>query len=102
MGVFNLHSERINAIFFQKQTLETVTLRFVEETHLILVGLLLVADWQVRGVDIQVDVVVTSDAPAALLSCRYPLELHMGVMALLPLLPRRGQAVDPPIHIHRP
>lgn len=74
----------------------------IEETHLILVSLLLVADRQVRGVDIQVDVVVTGDAPAALLSRRHPLELHQDIAALLPLLPRRGQAVDPPVHIHRP
>lgn len=76
--------------------------RSIEETHLILVGLLLVADRQVRSVDIHIDVAVTGDAPAALLSCRHSLELHLGITALLPLLPRRGQAVDPPVHIHRP
>lgn len=74
----------------------------LEETHLVLVGLLLVADGQIRSVDVQVDVIVAGDAPAALLSRRHPLELHLGVMAMLPLLARRGQAVDPPVHIHRP
>lgn len=69
---------------------------------MILVGLLLVADRQVRSVDVQVDAVVAGDAPATLLSCRHPLELHLGITALLPHLPRRGQAVDPPVHIHGP
>jgi len=73
-----------------------------EETHLILVGLLLVADGQVRSVDIQIDVVVAGDAPAALLSRRHTLKLHLGIAALLPHLARRGQAVDPPVHVHRP
>lgn len=71
-------------------------------THLILISLLLVADGQVRGVDIQVDVIVTGDAPATLLSCRHPFELHLSIMALFPLLPCCGQVVDPPVHIHRP
>lgn len=74
----------------------------VEDTHLILVGLLLVADGQVRGVHVQVDVVVAGDAPAALLSCCHPLELHLGITALLPLLPCRRQAENPPVHIHHP
>lgn len=69
---------------------------------LILVGLLLVADGQVRSVDIQIDVVVAGDAPAALLSRRHTLKLHLGIAALLPHLARRGQAVDPPVHVHRP
>lgn len=69
---------------------------------MVLVGLLLVADRQVGGVDVQVDVVVAGDAPAALLRRRHPLELHVGVPALLPLLPGRGQAVDPAVHVHRP
>lgn len=77
-------------------------LYILEGTYLILVGLLLVADGQVRGVDVQVDVVVAGDAPAALLSCRHPLELHVGIAAVLPLLARGGQAVDPPVHIHCP
>lgn len=72
------------------------------ETHLVLIGFLLVADRQVRRVDIQVDVTVTSDAPATLASSRHPLELHLDVMALLPLLARRGQAEDTAIHIHCP
>lgn len=72
------------------------------ETHLVLIGLLLVPDGQVGGVDIQVDVVVTSNAPATLPSRRHPLELHLDVMALLPLLARRGKAEDTTIHVHRP
>lgn len=72
------------------------------ETHLVLKGFLLVADRQVRSVDIQVDVVVTSDAPATLPSSGHPLELHLDVTALLPLLARRGQAEDTAIHIHCP
>lgn len=72
------------------------------ETHLVLIGLLLVADGQVGGVDIQVDVVVTSNAPATLPSSRHPLELHLDVMALLPLLARRGEAENTTIHVHRP
>lgn len=76
--------------------------QLLSETHLVLVGVLLVANRQVGSVHVQVDVVVTSDAPAALLGRRHPLELHMGVMALLPLLPGSGQAVDSPIHIHCP
>lgn len=72
------------------------------EAHLVLIGLLLVADGQVGSVDIQVDVAVTSDAPATLLSSRHPLELHLDVVALLPLLARRGKAEDTTVHVHRP
>lgn len=53
----------------------------VTKTNLILVGLLLVADGQVGSVDVQVDLVVAGDAPAALLSRCRPLELHLGVAA---------------------
>lgn len=72
------------------------------ETHLVLIGLLLVADGQVGGVDIQVDVAVTSNAPATLPSSRHPLEFHLDVMALLPLLARRGKTKDTTIHVHCP
>lgn len=72
------------------------------ETHLVLIGFLLVANRQVGSMDIQVDVVVTSYAPATLPSSRHPLELHLDVMALLPLLARRGQAEDTAVHIHCP
>lgn len=71
-------------------------------THLVLEGLLLVADGQVAGMDVQVDVVVTGDAPAALTHGRHALELQVRVAALFPLLTRRGQAVHTPVHVHRP
>lgn len=79
-----------------------LTVISMTETHLVLIGLLLVADWQVGSVDIQVDVVVTSDAPTTLPSSRHPLQLHLDVVALLPLLAHCGQAEDATIHIHRP
>lgn len=74
----------------------------MSETHLVLKGFLLVADGQIRSVEVQVDVVVTSDAPATLPSSRQPLELHLDVTALLPLLAGRGQAEDAAKHIHSP
>lgn len=101
LSLTKMGSVRISWWDFQKGNY-TITVFLLTGTHLVLIGLLLVADGQVGGVDIQVDVVVTSNAPATLASSRHPLELHLDVMALLPLLARRGKAEDTTIHVHRP
>lgn len=71
-------------------------------TDLVLVGLLLVADGFLAGHHVEVHVVVAADAPAAALTGRDALELQQHVVAALPLLAGRGEAVHPAIHIHSP
>jgi hypothetical protein len=55
-----------------------------------------VADGDIAGTHIQVDLVVTRDAPAALRGRADPLKLQLGILAQLPALARRGQRVHPP------
>lgn len=60
-------------------------LRLVEG-YLIFIGLLAEADRHITGVDAQVDVVITGDAPAALERSCDAFELQVGIAALFPLL----------------
>lgn len=52
--------------------------------------------------DVQVDVVVAGDAPAALLHGCHALELQVRIAALFPQLTRCGQAVYATVNVHRP
>ncbi len=70
--------------------------------HLIFIRLLLVADGHVTGMEVHIDVVVTGNAPAALLYSCNTLELQVGIATMVPLLSRRRKAINPPIHINSP
>lgn len=72
------------------------------QKHLVLIRLLLVADGHVAGIDIQVDLVVTGNGPAALLCGSDALDLQLGLLAQVPLLACGGQAIRPAEHVHCP
>lgn len=72
------------------------------EGYLIFISLLPEANWYLAGVDTQVDVVITGDAPAALERRCDTLELQVSITALFPLLTCSRQAINPPIHVYSP
>ncbi len=75
---------------------------YYNRAHLIFIRLLLVADGHVTGMEVHIDVVVTGNAPTALLYSCNTLELQVGIATMVPLLSRRRKAINPPIHINSP
>lgn len=71
-------------------------------THLVFIGLLPVADGGLAGYYVQVNMVVTADAPAAPLACSDALQLQQHVVSAHPAQTGRGQAVHPAVYVHGP
>jgi len=69
---------------------------------LVFIGLLPVTDGVLTGHDIEVNMVIAADAPAAPLPCSDALQLQQQVVGAHPLLAGCGQAVHSAVHIHGP
>lgn len=74
----------------------------MRQSHLVFIGLLLVANRGLAGHHVEVNVVVAADAPAATFAGRDAFELQQHVVASLPLLAGRGEAVHSAVHVHGP
>lgn len=72
------------------------------KAYLIFISLFPEANRYLAGVDTQVNVMITGDAPAALERSCDAFELQVSITALFPLLTCCRQAVNPPIHIYSP
>lgn len=70
--------------------------------YLVFIGLLPVANGGLTGHYVEVNMVVTADAPAAPLPRSDTLQLQQHVVCTLPPLASCGKAVHPAIHIHGP
>ncbi len=72
------------------------------QTHLIFIGLFLVAYRHLTGVHMQINLMVTSDAPAAVLRTCHPLQLQQEIRGAPPAASSGPQTEPPAVHIHRP
>lgn len=69
---------------------------------LVFIGLFPIADGRLAGHHVEVNVVVTANAPAATLPRGNPLQLQQHVVCTLPALAGGGEAVDSAVHVHGP
>ena len=71
-------------------------------SYLVFIRLLPEADWGLAGHQVQINVVVAADPPAAPFPCTHTLQLQELVVPSLPAPTGGGEAVYPSIHVHRP
>lgn len=71
-------------------------------THLVFIGLLLMAYRHLTGIHVQINQMVAPDAPAALPRARHSLQLQHEIRGAPPAASSGRQTEHPPVHIHCP
>lgn len=88
-GAYKYSIKMYNCIPILKQPINSLVVGLLANPffpYLILIGFFLEPDRDVAGVYVNIDLVIASDAPAALLDCRDALELQLPIFAEFPIL----------------